>query len=393
MVISANSNLTLVPIKIRKEKKHFIVENINSGEFFEMPKVCIDAIDLINNGESLEIVEQQLRVKYPKEKVDLIDFAEQLLELNLIAEIDGVRVVTKVKIKENLGFVGISPKMGKFFFNKVALLFYVALFMLNLFLLLSHPSLFPHYKDLFVFDYMVLNIPTWIILTFCTVLIHEFGHILAMRAQNLPTKLEVGHRLFLVVLETDMSSVWKLPSKDRNVLFMAGICFDTVILSITLISQLIVPNGSGIFLNIMNIIVLDTFIRMIYQLCIYMKTDLYYVFENVTGCYNLMENAQQAIKEKISFLKEPTIKEVTFEGERRIVNLYSVFYALGVVLTVSLYTFFYIPQLLFAWKKILPGFSEGPTSLPFWDAILFTLQILIGFMLLFYSWRKKYTQQ
>ncbi|PEQ84739.1 hypothetical protein CN481_22505 [Bacillus sp. AFS006103] len=393
MVISANSNLTLVPIKIRKEKKHFIVENINSGEFFEMPKVCIDAIDLINNGESLEIVEQQLRVKYPKEKVDLIDFAEQLLELNLIAEIDGVRVVTKVKIKENLGFVGISPKMGKFFFNKVALLFYVALFMLNLFLLLSHPSLFPHYKDLFVFDYMVLNIPTWIILTFCTVLIHEFGHILAMRAQNLPTKLEVGHRLFLVVLETDMSSVWKLPSKDRNVLFMAGICFDTVILSIALISQLIVPNGSGIFLSIMNIIVLDTFIRMIYQLCIYMKTDLYYVFENVSGCYNLMENAQQAIKEKISFLKVPSIKEVTFEGERRIVNLYSVFYALGVALTVSLYTFFYIPQLLFAWKKILPGFSEGPTSLPFWDAILFTLQILIGFMLLFYSWRKKYAQQ
>ncbi|MEH6953442.1 hypothetical protein [Neobacillus drentensis] len=393
MVISANSNLTLVPIKIRKEKKHFIVENINSGEFFEMPKVCIEAIDLINNGESLEIVEQQLRVKYPKEKVDLIDFAEQLLELNLIAEIDGVRVVTKVKIKENLGFVGISPKMGKFFFNKVALLFYVALFMLNLFLLLSHPSLFPHYKDLFVFDYMVLNIPTWIILTFCTVLIHEFGHILAMRAQNLPTKLEVGHRLFLVVLETDMSSVWKLPSKDRNVLFMAGICFDTVILSIALISQLIVPNGSGIFLSIMNIIVLDTFIRMIYQLCIYMKTDLYYVFENVSGCYNLMENAQQAIKEKISFLKVPSIKEVTFEGERRIVNLYSVFYALGVALTVSLYTFFYIPQLLFAWKKILPGFSEGPTSLPFWDAILFTLQILIGFMLLFYSWRKKYAQQ
>ncbi|NHC39881.1 hypothetical protein G6549_07865 [Bacillus sp. MM2020_1] len=393
MVISPNSNLTLVPIKIRKEKKHFIVENINSGEFYEMPKVCIDAIDLINNGESLEIVEQQLRVKYPKEKVDLIDFAEQLLELNLIAEIDGVRVVTKVKIKENLGFVGISPKMGKFFFNKVALLFYVALFMLNLFLLLSHPSLFPHYKDLFVFDYMVLNIPTWIVLTFCTVLIHEFGHILAMRAQNLPTKLEVGHRLFLVVLETDMSSVWKLPSKDRNVLFMAGICFDTVILSIALISQLFVPNGSGMFLSIMNIIVLDTFIRMVYQLCVYMKTDLYYVIENISGCYNLMENAQQVIKEKISFLKGPAIKEVTFEGERRIVNLYSVFYALGVALTVSLYTFFYIPQLLFAWKKILPGFSEGPTSLPFWDAILFTLQILIGFMLLIYSWRKKYTQK
>jgi hypothetical protein len=174
---------------------------------------------------------------------------------------------------------------------------------------------------------------------------------------------------------------------------MAGICFDTVILSIALVSQLVGANSSGVFLSIMNIIVLDTFIRMVYQLCIYMKTDLYYVFENVSGCYNLMENAQQAIRKKFSFLNSLSKQEVVFEGEKKIVSIYSLFYFVGVLLTVSLYTFFYIPQLLFAWKKILPGFSEGPSSLPFWDASLFTLQILIGFMFLIYSWRKKYTQK
>jgi putative peptide zinc metalloprotease protein len=393
MNLTLHSRLLLVPVNIRKDRKHYIVEDIALGEFYEMPRVCIDAIHLINNGGSIEEIERVLKDKYPNDEVDMLDFAEQLLIMGLIGEVDGVKVELKEKKKKDLGLLWISPKIGEFFFNKAAYLVYFTLLLVNVFILLSHPSLFPHYKDLFVFDLMILNIPTWMGITIILVFIHEFGHILAMRAQNLPTKLEVGHRLILVVLETDMSSVWKLPSNKRNVLFLAGLCFDTLILSCALISHLIFTNGSEIFLGVMNVVVLDTFIRMVYQGFIYMKTDLYYVIENVSGCYNLMENAQKAIRKKLSFLNSPSIQEVVFEGEKKIVFLYSIFYFVGVILTVSIYTFFYVPQLLFAWKRILPGFSQGTSSLPFWDAILFTLQILIGLLLLLYSWRKKYTQR
>jgi putative peptide zinc metalloprotease protein len=391
MCLTLNSTLSLVQIEIRKDKTHYIVEDKTSAEFYEMPDICIDAINLINGGVQLGDIEQHLKGKYPTEKVDLIDFAEQLIEMQLIAEIDGVKLEKNLESKkERLGFLWISPKIGKFFFNKATYIVYAALFIINVFLFISKPVLFPHYKDLFIFDYMMLNIPAWILLTFILVLIHEFGHILAMRAQNLPTKIEVGHRLFLVVLETDMSSVWKLPSKNRNVLFLAGLCFDTLILSLALIFQLIFANGSEVFLSILSVVVLDTFIRMVYQLCIYMKTDLYYVFENISGCYNLMENAQQVIRRWFPFLKNHSTEDVVFEGERKTVLAYSIFYFVGVALTVSLYTIFYIPQVLFAVKKVIPGYLEGPTSLPFWDATLFTIQILIGFLLLFYSWRKKY---
>ncbi|WP_410892359.1 hypothetical protein [Neobacillus sp. 204] len=390
MSVTLSSRLLLVPILIRKDKKHYIIEDQAAGEFFEMPEVCVDAIHLINNGESLEVIERHLREKYPNEEVDLIHFAEQLLALNLIAEIDGEKVFSKENNKENLGFLWISPKIGRFFFNKVALFFYAGLFILNLILLLSNPSLVPRYKDLFIFDFMVFNIPAWLVLTFCLVLIHEFGHILAIRAQNLPTNLGVGHRLFLVVLETDMSSVWKLPSKDRNVLFLAGICFDTVILSLALISQLALSDGSGIFQGIMNIIVLDIFIRLVYQLCVYMKTDLYHVFENISGCYNLMENAQYLIFKRVRFVRSNVSEDDIFPGERKTVFLYSIFYFVGVFLTLSLYAIYYIPQLGFAFKKVLPGFLEGPATFSFWDALLFSLQITLGFGLLIFSWRKKY---
>ncbi|CAH2716159.1 hypothetical protein BACCIP111895_03343 [Neobacillus rhizosphaerae] len=390
MSLTLDSHLILVPLEIREDKKNYIIEDQVSGEFYEMPEVCIDAIQLINDGKTLGEVESLLKEKFPNEDIDLLDFAGQLLELQVIAEINGVKIENKKKTKEDFGFLWVSPKLGKFFFNKAGYFIYFVLFIVNISLFIATPSLFPHYKDLFIFDLMVLNIPAWMLLTFILVLLHEFGHILAMRAQNLPTKIEVGHRLFLVVLETDMSSVWKLPSKNRNVLFLAGLCFDTLILSLALIFQLIFANGSEVFLSILSVVVLDTFIRIVYQLCIYMKTDFYYVFENVSGCYNLMENAQQMIRKWLPFRPLVSKSEVVFAEERKTVFLYSIFYFVGVFLTMGLFVIYYIPQVLFAWKMVLPGFSEGPTSILFWDALLFSMQILIGLLLLLYSWRKKY---
>ena len=392
MKLTHSSHLQLVPIKIRKDKKHYIIENIDSGDFFEMPEVCIDAIKLINANQSLGEIEQQLKEKYPGEEVDILNFTEQLLDLNLIAAIDGEKIDLQKRKREPLGFHWISPKLGKFFFNKFSFLVYWALFLIIATLLISHPSLFPHYKDLFIFHLMLLNIPAWMVISVFLVLFHEVGHVLAMRAHNLPTRLDVSHRLFLVVLETDMSSVWKLPSKDRNVLYLAGLCFDTLTLSFALLSQLIFANGPGIFLSILQVIVLDTFIRMVYQCCIYMKTDLYFVFENITGCYNLMENAQHLIQRWFPFKKWQETSEVIFASERKTVSTYAIFYFVGIGLTIYLYGFFYLPQMFYSVSKVLPGLENSPKSLTFWDSTLFIFQLALGFALLLYSWRKKYLQ-
>jgi len=393
MGITLDSRLLLVPIVIRKDKKHYIIEDTLSGDFYEMPKVCVDAINLINQGEQIGEIEQTLKKNYPTEVIDLLDFAEQLLELELVNEIDGVKIEKKQPPKEGFGILRIPPKLGQLFFNKFTYPVYVCLFVFNLVLFAIHPSLFPHHKDIFVFDIMVLNVILWMTFTFILVLVHELGHVLAMRAHDLPTKVEVSHRLFFVVLETDMSSVWKLAPKDRNILFLSGLCFDTVLLFIALISQLMFPNITGITDGLLNLAIFDIVIRIIFQFCFYMKTDLYYVFENVSGCYNLMENAQQKIRNHFSFLKSKKSEEVVFLDEKKIVFLYSIFYFLGVAVTIFIFFKYYIPEIIFAGKQLLPGFGRLPTSLAFWDAVLFSLQVGIFLLLLLYSWRKKYIQK
>ncbi|MDF2788717.1 MAG: hypothetical protein K0S80_1815, partial [Neobacillus sp.] len=183
---------------------------------------------------------------------------------------------------------------------------------------------------------------------------------------------------------------WRLPPKDRNILFLAGLYFDSILLFIALIGQVLFPNSSEFIIGLMHLATFDIVLRMIFQCCIYMKTDLYYVFENVSGCYNLMENAKQTIRKRLSFLKLEQMDEVIFLGEKRTVSFYTLLYFLGFVITIFLYFNYFIPETIHVGEQILPGFVQPPTSLLFWDAVVFSLQVGIFIILLLYSWRKKY---
>ncbi|MFS0820456.1 hypothetical protein [Bacillus sp. 1P02SD] len=383
MQLTTDSILSLHELEIRKDKKHYIIEDLVTHEFYEMPVVCIDAIELINNGLSLGEIEHLLKEKYPIEEVDLLDFGNQLLDLDLVNMVDGTKVsVEKARIREDLGLTWISPKIGKIFFNRFTRFFYPLLLLVNIMLFFSHTNLFPRYQDLFVFDTMMFNILLYAGISMVLIFIHESGHVLAIRSFNLPTQLQIGNRLFFVVLETNLTKAWSLSSKDRNLLFLAGIYFDSVILFITLILKMTHPFSSGLMNGIIGLITFDVVIRIIYQCCIYMKTDLYYVFENNTGNYNLMESG-------IEFIKGIFAKK-QIEQKNRVIISYSFFFLIGILLTFTMFGFYYIPQLVYMMSNVLPGFTEPVSTLRFWDAAVFCVQFLILFILLFYSLSKKY---
>ena len=389
MELNDHSVVTLYPLNIRKDKKNYIVENIESGEFFEMPAICIDAIGLITKGCNLAEIEDTLKLRYPDEEVDIKCFIHDLLELGLISSLDGKDILRdQLNRKERSGLVWISPKVGRFFFNKFTSRLYLTTFIASLLIFLLNPNLFPTYKDIFVFELMMNNIFAFLSITFLLVVVHEIGHVLAVRAEGLPTRIEVGHRLVFVVLETDMSRVWSLPPNKRNRLYLAGMYFDGVILLIGLLGQMLFPANS-LVVGMAQMIVFSTFIRIIFQCCVFMKTDFYYILENETGCYNLMENGQNFLKRWLPFL--PAVKtSESFEGEDRLVKPFAVFYLIGVGITIAVLVGYNIPLIIHAGILVVPGFSESVNSILFWDAVVFYLQFVLVLGLLTYSWMKKY---
>lgn len=387
MVFTNKTVISLHPLKIRKDQKNYVVEDEVTGDFYEMPEVCITAMELINQKKRLDEIEDILSAQFPDEDVDVIAFVNQLFEIDLVSELDGEKVPRSSVLESNTGFSWIPPGFGRLFFNPFSSKVFIGLLSISITLILLKPDLYPNYTDLFIFDMFLSNIVAWMVITFLLVLLHEIGHVLAARSEGLPAKIELGNRLFLIVLETNLTQVWELPAERRNRIYLAGMYVDMVVLFFALAGQFFIE--TSLINSLLKLIVLNAFIRLVFQSAVFMKTDLYYVMENITGCYNLMENGQNFLAKWLPFLRVSQTE--TFAGEEKIVRRYAGFYLAGVVITIAITAYYYIPQLIFAVNQImLPGFSEPIGSMRFWDSVVFLLQIVLVMGLLLYSWTKKY---
>lgn len=390
MKVSLQSEITLYPLSIRKDKKHYIVEEPISGDFFELPEIGVDAIKRLEQGEELVSIEHALKNSYPDEEVDIVDFVEQLLDLGLVQEVDGVLVKKEQSktISRSDGFLWIPQSLGRLFFNGLMNKTYLLLLIANIIILILNPELFPHYKDIFLFESMMLNILMYLSISLVLILIHEFGHVLAIRSHDLPAKLSIGNRLIFIVFETDLTQAWKLDQRKRNILYLAGISFEQIILFISFGVMLLFPDAS--IIGILGIIVLDIFIKLIYQCCFYMKTDVYYVVENITGCYNLMENGKIYLNSLFKkYRKDGENYKEIFQNEWNLIRLYSVFYIVGVVLTLILAVLYFVPQLYFTYTTIYMNLLGAGDRAAFWDAIAFFVMTMFMLILLVVVARKQ----
>ncbi|WP_097148458.1 PqqD family protein [Ureibacillus acetophenoni] len=392
MKVSLQSKITLYPLSIQKDKKNYIVEEPISGDFFEMPQISVDAIQRLEKGEDLADVEKAIKESYPDEEVDIIEFVEQLVELGLVQAVDGEPINREIERANSRsragGFEWIPSWVGRLFFNRMMGKVYLLLLVLNIFIFVLNPELFPHYMDIFLFDSMVMNMLIYLLISLALIIIHEFGHILAIRSYDLPAKLSIGNRLIFIVFETDLTSAWKLDPKKRNILYLAGMSIEQIIVFVSLGLMLVFPDAN--FVGILSIIVLDIFIKTMYQCCFYMKTDVYYVVENVTGCYNLMESGTEYLR---SIFKKQRVswneKQKIFQDNLNVIRMYSVFYIVGVFLTLLLATIYFLPQLYYAYTTIFSKIQNPHNSAAFWDAVAFLVQTIFIIGLLIYLMRKR----
>ena len=155
MDITYESQVTLKQLVIQKDINHYIIEDVLNSEFYEMPEVCISAIELINRKEPLDDVEKELIARYPDENIDILNFVSQLIDLNLISELDGEKILSSSMQERHSGFSWIPQTLSQFFFNPVSAKLYVLLLIASVGLILFQPNLFPRYSDLFAFDLML----------------------------------------------------------------------------------------------------------------------------------------------------------------------------------------------------------------------------------------------
>src|SRR5690606_12371564 len=104
------------------------------------------------------------------------------------------------------------------------------------------------------------------------------------------------HRLYFLVLETDISNVWRLQPKQRLIPYLAGMMNDFVMLSITLALRMFFPEMPDLLYEVLELSGLYLCIMLVFQTFVFMKTDLYYVIETISGTLNLKERTDAWLK-------------------------------------------------------------------------------------------------
>jgi putative peptide zinc metalloprotease protein len=377
-----DSIVVFVAHEIHEDKKKYILEDKHSGDFYEMPLPAIDAIKSLSERKTINETEALLIDKYPEEEIDMKDFITQLIEMDLLTQIDEEVLQVVPAKKKKRGFLWIDRDFAGRFFKSSSKKFYIFSFFCSILLMILNPSSIPYYKDLFWSDIMLLNILLFSVLSIVLVLIHEAGHVLAARSLGISVNLGIGHRLFFPVLESDVSEVWKLGGRDRNRVYLAGINFDIAILFLSLFFQnfLLYDDPKGMLYTITAMMNFNIVLRLIYQCCFYMKTDLYFVVENITGQYNLMEEAKGFLRKKV------VLRRSSKTEYGKMIKGYSFFYILGTFISIGIFLFYYLPQLFYAIKMTLPKLQNPLSSIHFWDGAIFLLQLQIVASILIYSW-------
>ena len=87
--------------------------------------------------------------------------------------------------------------------------------------------------------------------------------------------------------------------------------------------------------------------------------------------------------------KDKNINKEMFQGEWNLIRLYSVFYIVGVVLTLILAVLYFVPQLYYTYTTIYLNLLGTGDRAAFWDAVAFLVMTMFMLVLLMYVAKKQ----
>ena len=153
-------------------------------------------------------------------------------------------------------------------------------------MLALHPDLLPSYRVLVWGDRAGLVLAVNAAIAWTLILIHELAHLATARAAGVPARITLSTRLQFLAAQTDVSGVWAAPRRTRMTAYLAGMGVDICLAGICLL-VLGLAEPHGLVRNLLAVAVTETVLGLSGQFMVFMRTDIYFVLQDLTGCANL----------------------------------------------------------------------------------------------------------
>lgn len=338
----------------QKEGEEVVIGRPDTNVFLSLPEEAVEILDNLSHGKTIGEAQAEFARAHSIEP-DIDDLLQALEQRGFIrphgkSALDvnrPPRASSQAGKPVRYHFTQIPVATARRFFGPVPMTIYLTTIAAALLIAVTHPSLIPHPRHLMFSEHRTAKIVILSLISYGTIFLHEFAHLLAARAQGVKSRIGLSNRLWVLVAETDMTGLWAVPSRQRYLPVLAGPLLDSFSAGILFIVLFLQSRGvltlAPTLDQFLRAMIFLYMFRLLWQCFLFVRTDFYFVLTTFFGCKNLMKDTQVFISNL--FRRAIGSKNLTDQTylpprERRVVWFYSVLWVAGRCL--ALFSLFFV---------------------------------------------------
>lgn len=373
--LSSSSRLTFRRLSVVPDGGDYVVGDPSAGVFLSIPEIGIIALRALQAGRSIGSA-AKVAADETGVDVDVLEFAETLVEAGFVSSIDGVAIEATTSPGSHHDLLKPS-RVARVVFSGPAWAAYTSVMLVCAVSFVAEPSLWPSLEDFFFYPNPAICIAVMTILGIGLAAVHELCHVLAARAAGVGATLRISRRMFLPVIETDVSQLWAVAPRQRYGPFLAGMAFDTMLLGSCIALRLAwmhgVLNPPPLLLRLAAALVLRQVLIIGFQGLVFLRTDLYAALITALRCRDLYRVTTLLLRRVVRRLSPAGQAELDDARPRdlAVARWFVITYVLGGAFLWWFFIKFFIPGTVIVaiWMFLSLGNADIGSS-AFWQALV-----------------------
>jgi putative peptide zinc metalloprotease protein len=386
---SQDTLLSVSSFTRQQDGEEIIIGRLDTGIFLAIPQQAVEVLDHLAEGRSIGEVTILYQQKYG-EIPDLRDFLELMEAKGIVQPVETQNRTTVPNPAPppqlRYHFSRFPESLARRLFSYPALAIYGIVVASAMVLVMQDKTLAPQAADLYFPSRRTVSWTILLAVNFATLFIHEFGHLVAARALGLNSHMGIGHRLWFLVGETDLTGLWSIPRSKRYLPLLAGSIIDAFSGALLIIVLFSYNHGwvllPGLCLRLVRAMAFIYVMRLVWQCFFFVRTDFYYVIISAFNCKNLMGDTE-------AFLRNAVARYIPWIGsidqtaipasERRVVRVFAVAWVAGRIAAFALLFMVTIPVSIRYIENIKGVLKSGYSANPynFIDALLLAMYFFV----------------
>ncbi|MDX6719170.1 MAG: putative peptide zinc metalloprotease protein [Solirubrobacteraceae bacterium] len=375
-----DARVAVCPFVDRREGDSVTIGDLDRQVFLTIPVEGLEILSALAAGSTVaEAVE--LYERDHDETPDVEDFLSVLAEEGFVGAWEDEAFATQAREPAEPVFRWISAAAARRMFGAPVLAACALVVGVAIALLVSDPGLMPGPGVLVFHHHLAALSLAMFVVTMVGVLVHELGHLLAARASGVPARIGLGHRLWIVVAETDMTGIWMVPKRRRYLAFLAGPIIDVVCAALLLGVLWADRHGwiglSTLMEQLTGAVLLSYLLRVLWQCFVFVRTDFYFVIATALDCKSLLADTEDLLRNRWAKLRRRAAvvdQSAIPPREMRAVRAYGVIWLVGRIVALASLIGVSLPVLAGYGAEVVRAVSGGNSS---YDTVdLLTLAVL-----------------